>query len=710
MMRGTKPSDPGILRFATFELAPYQRELRRAGVLLKIQEQPFKLLVLLAERSGEILSRDQIRQALWGSDTFVDFERNINFCINQIRATLGDDRQSPRFLETVPRRGYRFIAPVVGSRQPAVSERDPNSVAIVQFTNLTGDSDAAWLGWAIAESVTVDLQKLTWLPVLSSERTLLAISRLGLDKVSEREIPLLKEALPATWVVWGGYQKIGSRIRITAHFSRTATGDLMGSTKVDGMLEHIFQLEDQIVTGLLEALSISLSSAERLKIEKPETASLQAYEYYVRGRQQFNDFGKASLDQAKELFEKAVAIHPHYALANSSLGSAYLFRFIASAEARELDIGIGYLQKAIKEDPELAEAHTWLTYAYMRSRRYDDALGAGKRAVELDPGSYMAFYMLGSVYVCRAALKYKSSLFADAFREFKNSIAVEPNYPWSHMHLGWISMVHGQYPAAERFLEEALAIQDTTSAVRAWPRFYGTRTVLGVLSFRQGHASHAEDLHRRSIAELSECDHVYREIFLAVSYCGLGDVAFRRHLYEEALEEFLKAEDLLISHPRSVGSGHILIQALLRQSQARIALDQTEKARRQLERARELLAHKNGFDFAFIWEAWDAQSYYELGTSQALFGKAEHALTYLKKAIACGWRDHQFLNTDVRLNTLRGTAGFRDLGKTVSDYRTDWNGAPSPESAAHLESDITLPGPPRQANILSGEFSTHESE
>jgi tetratricopeptide (TPR) repeat protein len=191
---------------------------------------------------------------------------------------------------------------------------------------------------------------------------------------------------------------------------------------------------------------------------------------------------------------------------------------------------------------------------------------------------------------------------------------------------------------------------------------------------------------------------------MAASYCGLGDVAFQRVLYKEALEQFLKAEDLLINHPRSLGSGHILVQALLRQCQACIALDQAEKARRQLERARELLAHKNGFDFGYIWEAWDAQSYYELGTCQALFGKAEDALTYLKKAIVCGWRDRQFLNTDVRLNTLRGTAGFRDLGKTASDYRTGWNGAPSPESAAHLESDITLPGPPRQANILSGEF------
>lgn len=234
----------------------------------------------------------------------------------------------------MPRRGYRFIAPVENSCHPPVSEEDANSVAIAEFKNLTGDPEATWLGSAIAQTVTVDLQKLTGLRVLSSEKTVLAISRLGLERVSEKEIPLLKDALPATWIVWGGYQKIGVRIRITAHFSRTATGDSMGSIKADGTLEDIFYLEDQIVAGLLDVLSISLSDAEKRKIEKPETTSVQAYEYYVRGRQQLNQFGKASLERAKELFEKAIAIHPHYALANSGLGSAYIFRYIASVDPR----------------------------------------------------------------------------------------------------------------------------------------------------------------------------------------------------------------------------------------------------------------------------------------------------------------------------------------------------------------------------------------
>ena len=656
-------------------------------MLVKIQEQPFKLLRLLAERSGEVVSRDEIRQALWGNDTYVDFETGINFCINQIRAALGEDRQHPRYIETVPRRGYRFIATVDTRLHASARDEDTNSVAIVEFTNLTGDPEAAWLGWAIPQSVTVDLQKLTRLRVLSAERTLFAISRLGLDKISAKEIQQLSETLPASWIVWGGYQKIGNRIRITAHFSRTDTGESMGSIKADGTLEDIFQLEDQIVTGLLEALSITLSDAEKAKIEKPETTSLQAYEYYVRGRQRFNNFGKASLDTAKELFEKALAIHPHYALANCGLGSVYAFGFIASGDARDLEIAIGYLQKAIRDDPDLAEAYTWLTYAYLRRARYDDALEAGNRAVELDAGSYMAYYMLGSVYVVRAVLEYRRSLFSDAVREFQKSIQAEPNYPWTHLHLGWICMVHGQYAPAQKFFEEGVAIQDSAAAVKAGPRFYGTGTLLGLLSFCQGDLSRAEEFHCRSLAELGSSDHVYREVLMAVSHCGLGDVAFRRALYSEALEQYRTAEDLLTSHPRSLGGGHILIQALLGQCKTCIVLQRNEKAATHLARARELLAHKSGFDFGFIWEAWDAQSYHDFGICQALSGKSDDALRSLKKAVACGWGDHQLLDTEPALDTLRGSPEFRDLLSAVSYSSATW----SPEPRSNSEHDVLKP-------------------
>src|SRR5215813_4544436 len=105
-------SDPALIRFDIFELELKSGELRRDGVLVKLQPQPFKVLTFLAIQAGQVVTREEIQQEIWGDETFVDYEQGVNFCIKRIRAALGDDAQSPRFIETLPRRGYRFIAPV----------------------------------------------------------------------------------------------------------------------------------------------------------------------------------------------------------------------------------------------------------------------------------------------------------------------------------------------------------------------------------------------------------------------------------------------------------------------------------------------------------------------------------------------------------------------------------------------------------------------
>jgi DNA-binding winged helix-turn-helix (wHTH) protein len=151
------PAQPSpVIRFDAFELDAANGELRKAGVLLKINPQPLRVLAILAERGGQAVTREEIQRCLWGENTFVDFERGINFCVNQIRSALGDDAEKPRYVETLPRRGHRFIAPVTiasssASIAPAnyedvdkqVAERPPvetfRSLAVLPFENLSGD-------------------------------------------------------------------------------------------------------------------------------------------------------------------------------------------------------------------------------------------------------------------------------------------------------------------------------------------------------------------------------------------------------------------------------------------------------------------------------------------------------------------------------------------------------------------------------------------
>ena len=209
------------MSFSIFELDARSHELRSAGNPVKIQEQPLKLLELLTDRPGEVVTRDEIRQALWGNDTYVNFERSINFCVNQIRAALGDDAEAPRFVQTVPRRGYRFIATVdnpavldtprlqvqqvEAAQKPerfkgmrrwmalsaagvgiaillfvVVLQSRPqrlHSIAVLPLANLSGDASQDWLVDGLTEELTTELGRMSSLRVVSRRSSIRSRTR-----------------------------------------------------------------------------------------------------------------------------------------------------------------------------------------------------------------------------------------------------------------------------------------------------------------------------------------------------------------------------------------------------------------------------------------------------------------------------------------------------------------------------------------------------
>src|SRR5262249_51520050 len=160
-------SAPALLSFGTFELRPAAGELRSHGDVVKLAPQPFKVLELLARRSGEIVSRDEIREHVWAGDTFVDFEQGLNFCIRQIREALGDSADAPRFIETLPRRGYRFLMPVT-SGAPADEPAKPTRLIVLPFRMLRPDPDTEFLAFSLPDAITSSLSGLESLVVRSS--------------------------------------------------------------------------------------------------------------------------------------------------------------------------------------------------------------------------------------------------------------------------------------------------------------------------------------------------------------------------------------------------------------------------------------------------------------------------------------------------------------------------------------------------------------
>src|SRR5437660_7248756 len=256
-------SQPTIIRFGVFDLNPQAGELRKAGHRVSLRPQAARLLALLARRPGQILTREELKDEIWGKETFVDFEHGLNLCIRQIREALGDDADTPRYIETLPRRGYRFIAPVEPTARAAspvallhgvptrkhfawhsatliagitliigisVAIADPyevrehlfggltraRTIAVLPLLNLSGDANQDYFADGMTEALTTDLARMETVQVISRSS---AMQYKGVKK----PLPTIAGELHADAIVEGSVQRVGNRVRVTAQLIRAAT-------------------------------------------------------------------------------------------------------------------------------------------------------------------------------------------------------------------------------------------------------------------------------------------------------------------------------------------------------------------------------------------------------------------------------------------------------------------------------------------------------
>jgi tetratricopeptide (TPR) repeat protein/tRNA A-37 threonylcarbamoyl transferase component Bud32 len=540
-----------------------------------------------------------------------------------------------------------------------------NTIVVHDFTNITANPADDWLAGGIAETVTVDFKRISALKVISREMVARAVAQLPLQKVTEEKMIDLGNMLKVRWIVWGAYQKMGNTIRITARCTEVATGSLAGTAKVDGVIDDIFNLQDQLITSLMDTLHLALSRSEIKKIQIPETIELKAYEYYAKGRQLFYQFNLASLQEAQQFYEKAIELDPNYALAYSGLGSAFIFRFIAQTNLQDLELGIANLNKALQIDPGLVEPYLWLSYAYQRKLKYDEAIQVGLRAIELDDMNYQGYYYLGGAYYGQAMNEYKSERYGDAIRYLKKSAELQPNYQPTPMILGYIYVLHGQYQDAQPYLDRAVEIEDSGRTTIA--KFVGALTLRGNLELRQQQWHQASDYYQRSIMRLEGIQHVYRDNFLSLTYCGIGQLNFHLKNYDKAIEAYQQAIDVISKSPRTISAGYFIVRVHLGLAKTFHQLGMTREAKGEFEKALPLFSQKQQFNFSPNWEACDAQMYYDVASYHALVNHQQEALEYLQKAIDCGWSDLPTLESDDSFSLVRDKEDFK---KMVQDLKT----------------------------------------
>ena len=365
------------------------------------------------------------------------------------------------------------------------------------------------------------------------------------------------ERLGARWLVRGGYQRIGERLRITSTLIEVSTGDAVAAGKVDGHWDDVFALQDRVVADLMAALELNLDSSDLARIAAPETLLLEAYEHYAQGRKKFHILGKDSLEEAKQLFEKAIDLDPRYAVAHSALGATYAMRFIHRTDPDDLVRSIAHSERALELDPELAEPYPYLCYAYMRQGKTQQAVQAGQKGVERQPDFAQAHYFLGAAQIIRGESDPAS--FRDATRTFLNAAIADHRWTPTWMCLAGIAVLAGAYAPAEKFARRAIEL--TLPGNSPFP-FPGAQLFLGTLALRQNDFDAAREIYRQGVEEITATNHMYRESFLALGACGLGDADLRSGHEEAALIDYRRAWNLSKEFPRMLGNNRVATRAL----------------------------------------------------------------------------------------------------------------------------------------------------
>lgn len=432
------------LRFGVFEVDLRAGELRKHGVRLRLQEQPFQVLAMLLERPGETVTREELRNRLWTAETFVDFDHGVNKAVNRIRDALGDSATSPRFVETVARRGYRFIADVriveaTPIDRPEAPTPDLGPVADQPFAAVAAPSSLdrlrRWSPWmisgvalALASAVLVvwTLQSRSGRPELIRSLAVLPLENLSGDVAQEyfadgmtdeliatlgqigalrvisrtsvmpykrvrKPLPQIARELNVDAVVEGTVLRSGGEVRITAQLIEARADKHLWSESYDGDLRDTLTLQNKVARAIAEQIRINLSPQEQATLKHGKVVDPQAYEAYLKGRYFWNKRTGDDFEKAVEYFSHAIERDPNYAQAYSGLADTYAllgdweYGVLAPREAfpRAKAAAI----KALQLDDTLGEAHTSLAFC-LDGFEWDlkSADVEFRRGIELNPG------------------------------------------------------------------------------------------------------------------------------------------------------------------------------------------------------------------------------------------------------------------------------------------------------------------------------------
>lgn len=486
------PAASRILRFGVFEADLQARELRKHGMHIKLQEQPFQILAFLLAHAGEIVTREQLRQELWPADTFVDVDNSVNAAINRLREALGDSAESPRFVETLPRRGYRFVAPVTEVTSPErvsgvdtanaatqvrreevpadtsskagrpwgkpsialglammlivaavwawVKWRTPRapriaSLAVLPLENLSGDPSQEYFADGMTDELITDLASIASLRVISRTST-------AHYKGTRKTIPEIARELNVDAVVEGSVGLSANQVRIRAQLVRAVPEEHLWADSYERSLPDVLALQRDVANAIANEIKVKLTPEEKARLAEARKVDPEAYQLYLRGHFSFENWRLDAVRQARENFHQAIAKDPNYALAYAALADTYVFGHIDLAPKVSIPLARTNALKALELEDTLGDAHAAL--AQVKFLGDWDWAGAEKefrRAIDLNPGDTLAHHMYS--HFLEALGRNGESL-----KESELYLRLDPLSAAANHHLAWHYLAAGQYESA----------------------------------------------------------------------------------------------------------------------------------------------------------------------------------------------------------------------------------------------------------------------
>jgi len=470
-----------VVRFGTYEVSLRSGEVRKAGLRIRVQQQPMKLLQLLLERPGEVVTREELRTRVWNDESFGDFDQAVNIAIAKLRSALGDSAESPRFIETLPKRGYRFIADVSvvdtvtrpkkpessGGNVPATKEDNKDklqgarlevapkgrlwprrwiiaalalllslailavwllrsrgsaptgirSLAVLPLENLSGDASQNYFADGMTDELITDLAQISALRVIS--RTSVMVY-----KGAHKPLPQIARELNVDAVVEGSVLRSGDQVRITAQLIEASTDQHLWSQSYEGELRDTLALQSRVASAIADQIRINLTPQEQAALKSVKVVNPQAYESYLKGRYFWNKRTADGLKVALAYFNQAIDEDSKYAPAYSGLADTYAllgdWQYAVMTPKEAYPKAKAAATKALELDSTLGEAHNSLAFVLDGfDWNFDSAGKEFRRAIELNPGYATAHHW----YAWHLSLLGR---YGDAIAEMKKAESLDP--------------------------------------------------------------------------------------------------------------------------------------------------------------------------------------------------------------------------------------------------------------------------------------------